>query len=164
MEQMLTRSALTKVRSDRSTEHQTVPRAWGGPKPEPFVNEQPWLWSQDMGLFQFSKGSVGLHSQLQGGLRIRSQSCFALWPTAAAHIRFIWHCHVQSNHMPVLKSVSTVYIQITKKQQHTVHMVHRGMITNTNNFLFRAHRIGENMIFLKMPTYTFNHYFQPYTL
>lgn len=131
------RSALTSISSDRRTECQSMSRAWGGPKPEPFVNERPWLCSQDKGLFQSRKGSVGLHSQLRGGLRTRFPSCFALWPTTAACIRFIWYCHVQSNHMPVLK----VYNQVTKDRQFIWHA--ETWLWTLQHLLFRAHREGE---------------------
>lgn len=123
MEWRPTRSAVRR-KGWLAAGHWTLSGIWGGPNQnlvkknlESLVTEWSWLWSQDTGLFQFSKGSVGPHSQLQGGLRNWSWSCFTLWPCTTGCIRFIWPCHVQSNHMLGLQSIFTVNIHITNNMQ-----------------------------------------------
>lgn len=108
-----------------------VQRARGGPKPGRFVTERPWLRSRDTGSFLFGKKrkySVGLHSRAprwasEPDPESRVVLLFGLAPQR--RIGFIRRCHVQSNHMPGLKS--TINIQITKDARGS-----RGMITHGN--------------------------------
>lgn len=111
------------------------PETWGIPKPEPFVSEGLGSGLRTWACFSTVKGSIGLHSQFQGGLWTWSQSCFALWPTAGVRIRFIWHCHVQSNQS---NQGSSQYPQSITK--HAAHMVHGGMITSKSLHIWNTQK------------------------
>lgn len=79
--------------------------------------------------FTFVTFGLDFIPPLWGGLRTWSQSYLVPWPAASAHN--IWYYHVQSNHVPGLKSISTARVQIQKLCTSSGTQVHEHCNTST---------------------------------